>query len=678
MSFVYPSFLIALLALLIPIIIHLFSFRRFKKVYFTNVKFLKEVKEEKASRSKLKHWLVLLSRLLALAFLVFAFAQPFIPREESQVVKGDKAVSIYVDNSRSMEAISTDASLIEKAKRKARDIVNAYGVSDRFQIVTNDAEGKHQRLLNKEEVLSYIDEIQPSPNVQTLSQVVDRQKQVLNKSESEQKNIFLISDFQKNIVDFESDTVLRYYFIPLQAVAQQNVFIDTAWFESPVRMLNTNNQLVFRLNNTGSANVEKSKLTLKINGQTKAIKDFSLGAKSTRIDTINFSVSEAGWHQAELFIEDYPINYDDSFYLTFEIEERVDVLSINQSKGNPFLNALFDESQYFVLKNQSVNQLNYSEFDKYRLIVLNNVKDISSGLGLELKQYLENGGNVVIFPSSTASIESYNQFLRSVKANTYGSRRDGEKQIDYINTKQEVFQDVFERLPRNLDLPTVQQSYDITRFSGAGEENILRFRDGNTFLGKYNVKQGKLYLAASALDAKVTNLPSHAIFVPMIYKIALVGGDIKPLAYNIGDDNLVEVNNVNDIPTDNSEAQMKLKGEAGEFIPQQKVLGNRAMLTINNQLKEAGFYKLYKTLSLPLAYYGFNFNRKESVLDYFSTSELKDSYKGDNINFIENDDADFGTTIGEINKGVVLWKWCLIIALGCLFLEVLLLRFWKS
>jgi len=678
MSFVYPSFLIALLALLIPIIIHLFSFRRFKKVYFTNVKFLKEVKEEKASRSKLKHWLVLLSRLLALAFLVFAFAQPFIPREESQVVKGDKAVSIYVDNSRSMEAISTDASLIEKAKRKARDIVNAYGVSDRFQIVTNDAEGKHQRLLNKEEVLSYIDEIQPSPNVQTLSQVVDRQKQVLNKSESEQKNIFLISDFQKNIVDFESDTVLRYYFIPLQAIAQQNVFIDTAWFESPVRMLNTNNQLVFRLNNTGSANVEKSKLTLKINGQTKAIKDFSLGAKSTRIDTINFSVSEAGWHQAELFIEDYPINYDDSFYLTFEIEERVDVLSINQSKGNPFLNALFDESQYFVLKNQSVNQLNYSEFDKYRLIVLNNVKDISSGLGLELKQYLENGGNVVIFPSSTASIESYNQFLRSVKANTYGSRRDGEKQIDYINTKQEVFQDVFERLPRNLDLPTVQQSYDITRFSGAGEENILRFRDGNTFLGKYNVKQGKLYLAASALDAKVTNLPSHAIFVPMIYKIALVGGDIKPLAYNIGDDNLVEVNNVNDIPTDNSEAQMKLKGEAGEFIPQQKVLGNRAMLTINNQLKEAGFYKLYKTLSLPLAYYGFNFNRKESVLDYFSTSELKDSYKGDNINFIENDDADFGTTIGEINKGVVLWKWCLIIALGCLFLEVLLLRFWKS
>lgn len=678
MSFVYPSFLIALLALLIPIIIHLFSFRRFKKVYFTNVKFLKEVKEEKASRSKLKHWLVLLSRLLALAFLVFAFAQPFIPREESQVVKGDKAVSIYVDNSRSMEAISTDASLIEKAKRKARDIVNAYGVSDRFQIVTNDLEGKHQRLLNKEEVLSYIDEIQPSPNVQTLSQVVDRQKQVLNKSESAQKNVFLISDFQKNIVDFESDTLLRYYFIPLQAVAQQNVFIDTAWFESPVRMLNTNNQLVFRLNNTGSANVEKSKLTLKINGQTKAIKDFSLEAKSTRIDTINFSVSEAGWHQAELFIEDYPINYDDSFYLTFEIEERVDVLSINQSKGNPFLNALFDESQYFVLKNQSVNQLNYSEFDKYRLIVLNNVKDISSGLGLELKQYLENGGNVVVFPSSTASIESYNQFLRSVKANTYGSRKDGEKQIDYINTKQEIFQDVFERLPRNLDLPTVQQSYDMTRFSGAGEENILRFRDGNSFLGKYNVKQGKLYLAATALDAKVTNLPSHAIFVPMIYKIALVGGDIKPLAYNIGDDNLVEVSNVNDLPTDNSEAQMKLKGEVGEFIPQQKVLGNRAMLTINNQLKEAGFYKLYKTLSLPLAYYGFNFNRKESVLDYFSASDLKDSYKGDNINFIENDDADFGTTIGEINKGVVLWKWCLIIALAFLLLEILLLRFWKS
>jgi len=69
MQFLYPSFLYALLALAIPIIIHLFFFRRFKKVYFTNVRFLKEIKEETSARQRLKNLLVLLMRLLARQFI---------------------------------------------------------------------------------------------------------------------------------------------------------------------------------------------------------------------------------------------------------------------------------------------------------------------------------------------------------------------------------------------------------------------------------------------------------------------------------------------------------------------------------------------------------------------------------------------------------------------------------
>ena len=83
MQFIYPQILWALLALAIPVIIHLFHFRRFKKVYFTNVKFLKEIKEEKSTRNKLRNLLVLICRLLAYAFIIFAFAQPFISKNET-------------------------------------------------------------------------------------------------------------------------------------------------------------------------------------------------------------------------------------------------------------------------------------------------------------------------------------------------------------------------------------------------------------------------------------------------------------------------------------------------------------------------------------------------------------------------------------------------------------------
>src|SRR5438128_4331517 len=105
MQFTYPEFLFALSALSIPIIIHLFNFRRFKKIAFTNVRFLKEIKQDTRSRSRLKHLLILLSRLLAVTFLVLAFAQPFIPANKNNIVGGTRNVGIYLDNSFSMDAV---------------------------------------------------------------------------------------------------------------------------------------------------------------------------------------------------------------------------------------------------------------------------------------------------------------------------------------------------------------------------------------------------------------------------------------------------------------------------------------------------------------------------------------------------------------------------------------------
>src|SRR5580693_1927873 len=99
MNFLFPSFLYALSAVSIPILIHLFNFRRYKKLYFSNVRFLKEVVQESRSRSRLKHWLVLLCRILIVVFLVLAFAQPFIPVKQGFTGAGNKAVSIFVDNS---------------------------------------------------------------------------------------------------------------------------------------------------------------------------------------------------------------------------------------------------------------------------------------------------------------------------------------------------------------------------------------------------------------------------------------------------------------------------------------------------------------------------------------------------------------------------------------------------
>src|ERR1700760_584042 len=199
MHFLYPSFLFALLSLAIPVIIHLFNFRRYQKVLFSNVQFLKEIQEQQASRRNLKERLILLSRLLALLFLVFAFARPFIPGKNVANTGKQQAISVFVDNSYSMQTLNKEGTLLDEAKRRAKEIASAYNINDRFQLLTQDFEGKHQRLLSKDEFNDAVDAVKISPRSWSLQQIINRQQNLLNLQANTTKSIYVVSDFQKNM-----------------------------------------------------------------------------------------------------------------------------------------------------------------------------------------------------------------------------------------------------------------------------------------------------------------------------------------------------------------------------------------------------------------------------------------------------------------------------------------------
>ncbi|HEX8018477.1 BatA domain-containing protein, partial [Mucilaginibacter sp.] len=176
MYFLYPAFLFALLSLAIPVVIHLFNFRKYKKVYFSNVQFLKEVQEQQASRRNLKERLILASRLLALLFLVLAFARPYIPGTNNANAGKQQIISVFVDNSYSMETLNREGSLLDEAKRRAKEIASAYNINDRFQLLTQDFEGKHQRLLSRDEFNDAVDAVKVSSQSRSLQQVISRQE----------------------------------------------------------------------------------------------------------------------------------------------------------------------------------------------------------------------------------------------------------------------------------------------------------------------------------------------------------------------------------------------------------------------------------------------------------------------------------------------------------------------
>ncbi len=675
MQFLYPTFLFALFALAIPIIIHLFFFRRFKKVYFTNVRFLKEVKEETSARQRLRNLLVLLMRLLAVAALVFAFAQPFIP-QDAEVKKGAKSVSIFIDNSFSMSALSEDVPLVEKAKQRAREIVNAFQVEDRFQILTNDFEGRHQILVSKEDALTLIDEVSVSPSVKEISKVLVRQQQALNSGASDNKTAFVISDFQKNITDFENykDTTLEVNLVSLQPIQERNISIDSCWFDAPVQMINQTNSLIISVKNHSDQDAENIRLSLRHEEQVKPVGTLSIPARSSVKDTVNITILRTGWHEAELNITDYPVQFDDQYFFTFNVAEKIKILVINETASNKYLDATFKGVDYFSIVNQLSGNLDYSAFPEYNLIVTNGLNNFSTGLSSELKQYVENGGNVLVFPGTSVNIGTYNSFLSSLRANELQNLEKLERSVSIMNTDEFVFNDVFENKSANLKLPVSQANYTLSKFASRAEEPLLTYRDGSTYLAKYKNDKGHLYLCTSPLEEEFNNLVrSGEVFIPMLYKMAISTAKEKQIAYTIGRDELIEADN----SISGSDLVFKIKGATEEFIPEQTAIGPKVLLGINGQITDAGFYDLFLKEGDILSKYAFNYDRKESEMAHLSNEDLR-NLANDFIKVIDNTAAASLTPIiGERSHGIVLWRWCLILALVFLGLETLLLRLWR-
>ncbi|MTB49508.1 BatA domain-containing protein [Lewinella sp. W8] len=677
MQFLYPSFLWALAALAIPIIIHLFYFRRFKKVYFSNVKFLQEVKEETSMRSRLRNLLVLMARCLAIIALVFVFAQPFLPSAK-EVLKGRKAVSLYLDNSFSMGAESDSAPLLQIAKDRARDVVNAYGVEDRFQILDNRFTGRNQRLVGQEEALNLIEEVRLTPESRTLTSVMGRQESALRTESIDNRIAYLISDFQENIVDIDPatvDTNIRTNLVPLRAVRERNVSIDSVWFEAPVPQLNQNNLLLVRVKNYGAEDLDNVRLSLSYGGQNKPEGTLTIPAGDYVVDSVYLNISQPGIGRAALRITDFPVQFDDVYHITFRTADRVRVLNIDDDgQANRNLRAALGGLSVFAADYVNARNIDYGALGNYDLVVITDLVQVASGLAEQLRQYVANGGNLLVFPSRNADLASYRTFLQRFPADELREFDPAPREVSAINTNEFIFRDVFRNRNANLRLPTTQGNFPIGRLGSRRQESLLTYRDGSTALGKYRVGKGNLYLNAAPLDNELNDLALNAeIFIPMLYKMGISSGRRRPAAYTIGQNEVIETNRRGAT----SELVYKLRGPGGEFIPGQRIVEQRVLLSLDNQVPEAGVYELVLGEEVVDAF-AFNYDRRESDLTYLNEASLEELTGAGTLGLLSADNQ--ASLIGEIresNEGTPLWRYFLWAALAFFLVEVLLLRFWK-
>ena len=133
MQFKNPEILYFLFLLILPILVHLFQLRRFKKQEFTNVKLLKELQIQTRKSAKIKKWLLLATRLVLLTALIFAFAQPFFKAKDFD--KKNNELILVIDNSFSMQVKGKSGELL---KRTIQDILENTPDDQQLSLLTND------------------------------------------------------------------------------------------------------------------------------------------------------------------------------------------------------------------------------------------------------------------------------------------------------------------------------------------------------------------------------------------------------------------------------------------------------------------------------------------------------------------------------------------------------------
>lgn len=673
MHFLYPVFFFALLSLAMPVLVHLFNFRRYQKVNFSNVQFLKQISEQQSARRNLKERLILAARLLALTFLVLAFTRPYISNQNRQNAGMQHVVSVFVDNSYSMETLNREGSLLDEAKLRAKEIASAYGVNDRFQLLTQDFEGKQQRLVSRDEFNDAVDAVKISPQSRDLQQIINRQQNLLSMQPNSQASFYIISDFQKNITNgqpLKVDTGTLINFVQLTANSLPNVAVDSVALLSAVHRTGESEKLIIRLHNYADAVAEKVPVKVTINGEQKALGSYTITPRAVQTDTLLFSGLQAGWQRGVISLQDNPVTFDNQFYFSFNVKTQLPVLLIDDGTPNTFLKEVFAADPFFAVTRVPAGNVDYAGLSAYPVIILSDIKSVSLGLAQQVKTYVTKGGSLVVFPAKDADLNSYKALLQPLGAAYPEMIITGNTKVSAINLKAPVFKNIFDSFPQNPDLPVVKKYYELT-VSGGVSENLLQLAGGKSFLNENPYDKGKVYISAVPLDDDFSNLQRHALFLPIMFRIALLSGHDQPLFYKLGHDESLEIP-----PIQTNEKQLlKLVKGSINIIPDVRRQEGSSLLYTSDELIETGIYDLRKQDST-VAILAFNDNRSESDLSYYTKAELAKMLPK-NGDVLQSSNVSIKSMIAEENIGLQLWKLCIILALVFLAAEIVLIRYFK-
>jgi hypothetical protein len=679
MQFVHPEILWALTALAVPVLIHLFNFRRYKKIAFSNISFLKEVKSETTKSSKIRHIIILICRLITLASIILAFAQPFFPTAQSEKMNGIRSVSVYIDNSLSMQGQQDGVSFLEISKQKATALIGSFSNNDRFQIVTNNFRGTDQRLLSKDEALQTIQGITLNPEAKQISSVFDRQRDLLNKSAADIRLYYWLSDFQQNTCDIQEISNNEEEFItaiPAARVVQKNLSIDSVYFSTPQRILNNSDTLLIVIQNHSAEEIENVPVSVELDGVQKAVSSVNMKSKGVAVVPVAFSTTQSGFHYGSVRINDFPLVFDDVHYFAYSISDRTNILNIVGSEQQN-VSQLFDNDPQYNFTTANEANATTEVIQSSNFVLVQGVQTLSPQLIGDLSSYIDQGGTVFIIPHSLSDLLSYNNLLGRCNSVQLGSKSNNPLSAIDVDLSNPFYSPAFEKLQNNASLPSATIHFPLMN-GNLKSVPLISFQDNSPLLALTNHGKGRLFISAvSGIKTESTFL-SHALFPVSLLRAAETSGASHPLYYQLGKESYITLNHT---PT-TAEGLFEISStnNSQSFIGQSRSIGSETEIFIPAEIADAGFYSL-KESGVSLMPLAMNFNNIESNVDIINSEELLKLAEQIGLKNFSITDANpemLQSLATELGGGISLWKYLIYAALLFLAFEILLIKIWKS
>jgi hypothetical protein len=683
MKWVYPEFLFALAVILIPLLIHLFHFKRYKTVFFSSLTFLKSVEQNQKNTRKLKYWLIFTARALAFSFLVFAFAQPFIPLKEESNKTGVNVIGIYIDNSFSMTRIGVTGELFSQSRELAKSIVQDAPRTAQFVLLTNELSGSEKQTLTKAQFLEKIEKIKPTSLVRKAADVTNWWEQWLvdNKSNDlriASSQLIYLSDFQKSTTGTlpkYKDWETMLYPVKLEPVNNGNLYIDSIWFATPVQKKEAKQTLYVRLRNEGETAVNTVDVNIRIG---KIDRDVFADIPSNGSDTVELSYfnNELGKIQGSVKVNDRQMNMDDSYFFSYDVRKQSNVLIIDGESAVSNINVVYGLDDFYKTTAVQQNQLTESQLQDKDLVVINGCNQISANTADLLMEFANDGGSLLLFPGANTSVGGWNGLLSRLKLPGFNQLQENGLTVRKINTKDPFFDGVFERKPEQLNLPAVKKAYRLQSNSASESIDLLTFQSGNSFFvrgtGKYNV-----YLSATSLDQTYSSFTSNQLFSTLLLRIGELSQRQAPYFLIIGEDGSYPIGQPR-----NAEQAVHLKKGTIDFIP--TVFKKRQTNFISVQGLEAirqlesGNYSVLSG-GEKLGALSINYNRSESRIQSLNESEIMSTFENAGIKTMDvrSTSGWTGASFLQLDQPITYWKWCVIFALFFLLTEMIIVYFWK-